>query len=164
MPAKQTPESFWKKVDIKAPTECWPWVRSKKRGGYGQVSWGDKSYTAHRVAAYLSGIVPTLRAPADRKAHGVVLHSCDNPSCCNPAHLRAGTPKENAGDCTARRRWAAVKGSAHHNAKLTQEKATAIREIYAAGGVSYAELGRRYGVKMETIYHVINNKTWKETT
>ena len=37
-----------------------------------------------------------------------LLHSCDNHSCCNPGHLRLGTPAENTNDMMTRRRsyWA----------------------------------------------------------
>ena len=33
-----------------------------------------------------------------------ILHSCDNPKCCNPAHLRPGTHQENMDDMQARGR------------------------------------------------------------
>lgn len=33
-----------------------------------------------------------------------VLHSCDNPPCCNPSHLRVGTYKDNVRDRVERDR------------------------------------------------------------
>jgi hypothetical protein len=47
------------------------------------------------VALYLSGVdVKDL----------FVLHSCDNPPCCNPNHLRTGTAKDNSRDMVERGR------------------------------------------------------------
>jgi hypothetical protein len=33
-----------------------------------------------------------------------VMHGCDNPICCNPRHLGAGTRSENMQDCVKRGR------------------------------------------------------------
>lgn len=45
------------------------------------------------------------------------------------------------------------------NARLTQEKADEIRAAYQ-GGVSYADLGRAWGVSRGTIGSIIRNETW----
>lgn len=34
----------------------------------------------------------------------VVMHTCDNPACCNPNHLRLGTQLENIQDCVRKDR------------------------------------------------------------
>jgi len=46
------------------------------------------SISAHRVSFVVFGGVVTEEKP-------FVLHSCHNPSCCNPDHLHAGSQKEN---------------------------------------------------------------------
>ena len=36
----------------------------------------------------------------------VVMHTCDNPGCCNPNHLILGTQRQNIEDCIAKGRRA----------------------------------------------------------
>jgi hypothetical protein len=87
---------FWEKVDRRDPDECWPW-HGAKVNGYGHIWSGGRMQKASRVALEL-----TLK-----RALGVAelaLHSCDNPPCCNPAHLRAGTNSDNTRDMVERGR------------------------------------------------------------
>lgn len=82
-------ERFWARVDRSAgPDACWPWTGPKNAQGYGIVSGG----TASRMALEL-----TLgRRLAVR--YELACHHCDNPPCCNPAHLFAGSHRDNAQD------------------------------------------------------------------
>jgi hypothetical protein len=48
------------------------------------------------------------------------------------------------------------------NAKLTDEQAAEIRAAYAAGGVSWAELGRRYGICKKSIGRIVNGVSYAE--
>jgi hypothetical protein len=89
-------ERFWAKVERRGPTECWEWRGARKPKGYGSFRIGNRVDCAHWVAYRLAvGEVP---------AGLQVLHSCDNPPCCNPAHLRPGTPLENTRDSIIRGR------------------------------------------------------------
>lgn len=86
--AKGTPEQrFWRKVDKCGPDECWPWTASLTRGGYGHIGVGGRMIRAHRFSYEVAnGPIPD----------GMVIdHTCRNPICVNPAHLRACTQKQN---------------------------------------------------------------------
>lgn len=83
---------FWSRVDRSGGDgACWPWMSGKQSGGYGRFSVAPGAQeSSHRIALAIA-----LNGGPDG-AHA--LHSCDNPSCCNPAHLRWGTAAENALD------------------------------------------------------------------
>lgn len=149
--------------------ECWEWPRSRNVvSGYGQLSAriGGKVvvFTAHRA------IFEALNGPQAL----CVLHHCDNPPCFNPAHLFAGTLKDNAEDRDRKGRWTPpiipperhgsrthperlVRGEANNNAKLTAAAVQAIR----ASGETLAVLSERYGVSQVSLSAVRRRKTWK---
>lgn len=88
---------FWARVSRRGPNECWPWTGSTVRQGRGTISVGGKTYTAPRVALAL-----TFGRWLEKDEWA--LHRCDNPACCNPAHLWIGTAKENTLDAVAKKR------------------------------------------------------------
>lgn len=93
-------DRFWSKVDRRGPDECWPWQeRSRNEHGYGIFHVGamGKVQKAHRVAYELAtGVKLTPEVK--------IRHSCDNPPCCNPAHLLPGTQADNLADMHRRGR------------------------------------------------------------
>lgn len=84
---------FWPKVDRRGPLECWPWTASSLTTyGYGHIrlTSSRRKVLSHRLAYELAnGPIPDGLK---------VLHECDNPPCCNPAHLFLGTHLANARD------------------------------------------------------------------
>lgn len=93
-------ERFWPKVDKspgKGPNgDCWLWTGCKLPKGYGQIGIANVPALAHRVSYELAN------GPIPEGLH--VLHACDNPSCVNPTHLLAGTPKDNMQDMISKGR------------------------------------------------------------
>ena len=86
-------ERFWSKVE-KTDT-CWIWKGSVNWKGYGFYRYPNGQY-AHRFVYQLHyGKKPGKK---------LVLHSCDNPPCVNPEHLRLGTNDENMAEMGAKGR------------------------------------------------------------
>ena len=78
-------------VDRSAGHEsCWPYDGYRSPTGYGMSTSCGRTLYAHRVA-YESAHGPVPKGLR-------VLHACDNPPCCNPAHLFVGTQADNVHD------------------------------------------------------------------
>jgi hypothetical protein len=124
-----TPKVLWSKVDIREPYECWPWKGFLNKHGYGRTWIKDKGYYAHRVIYDLEypGQI-TLQAPENGE-YGLVLHTCDNPPCCNPRHLYIGDAKQNSHDKVTRNRMPDMRGVRGSRAKLTEEDVREIRRL-----------------------------------
>ncbi len=160
MSRKQTPESFWAKVRVGSDAECWEWSGACNNTGYGIVGWHSGHYTAHRIAAWLSGLVVEPNAPKSSKAPTHVLHRCDNRKCCNPHHFFLGTFTDNMRDAYAKNRKAQPKGERHANAKLTNLQAEAIRKRYREGELQIP-LAKEYGVSQRAISLIVRGETYK---
>ena len=128
--------------------ECLEWTRYSNPVGYGKTWAYGKMWRTHRLALHLEGI--------DVRGH-YVLHSCDNPLCCNPDHLRLGTQQENMRDMTSRNRQAKQQGNHNGMAKLTEQDVLDIRDI---NGMSQRAIADQYGVTPMAINLIMNRKTW----
>jgi len=129
--------------------ECWP--RHDKNGddyeSYSQIMWQGEVWLAHRVVfALMFGLVPK-----------VVMHTCDNPPCCNPFHLRAGTHLDNVRDMVSKGRRFDNSGERHGRAKLTEKEVLAIRRSDAPR----SDLAQHYQVNRTCIDKIKNGKAWK---
>lgn len=158
MSAKQTPDSFWARV--KKSRGCWEWHGSLNSTGYGTVSWHGKVYTAHRVAAWLTGAVKTLDAPVEKSKKTHVLHKCDNRKCCNPAHFFLGNYSDNQKDAYDKKQRVQLRGDAHPNAKLTTKQVKTIRDRYAKGCLQ-TKLAIVYGVSQRVISLIVRKESYK---
>lgn len=172
-------DDFDKLVDrTHGPESCWPWLGTKNGQGYGVLRAGGKQLKAHRVALARTGVeVGGLQ----------VLHACDNPPCCNPKHLRAGTNDDNVRDRVERNRSARgsangshtrpesrprgdrngsrmhpekFRGSRNGFARLTEEQVVAIRARHSAGETQTA-LAREFGVAQTTVSAAVRGVKWR---
>jgi hypothetical protein len=147
-------DRFWPKVDRGAgPDACWPWTASTTHG-YGQIGVpGTRPHKAHRVAWELTnGPIPDGL---------LVCHRCDNPPCCNPAHLFLGTNADNMRDMVAKGRAGSrtAAGDLNPKARLTPEQVQEIRAAIASGE-KFSELARRMGVSWTAVGNIAKGKTW----
>lgn len=149
--APNVPEDIWKRVAIGAPDECWPWLGFTDAKGYGRIKVNNANYGTHRLAYELA----TGRAPGDL----FVCHHCDNPPCCNPAHLFLGTTLDNIRDAMSKGRLRNLRGIAHPNAKLNDDSVREIRRLREAG-LTTRELGPRFGVTQAAISAVCTRQSW----
>lgn len=122
---------------------------SESSGGYGQISVNSKMEMSHRVAyeLYVGEIPEGLH----------ILHSCDEPACVNPDHLRVGTQQENIDDRTNKDR--AAKGENNGRSKLTEADVLEIRAMYPAENKS--AIARKYRVSPPTINQIVRRVTWR---
>ena len=146
-------ERFWAKVDQRATDECWPWIAYRKPSGYGQFTVRKGVFmTASRVALALTIGRPLVQGE-------VACHQCDNPPCCNPAHLFPGTQSVNALDSVSKGRASRICGSACPSSKLTEADVAVIRSVPHRYGLN-AQLAREYGVSATTIRKARQGKLW----
>lgn len=95
------------KIDVRGADECWPWkARSRHFFGYGMINMRGKVIPSNRATwSVMFGDPGAMH----------VLHSCDNPACCNPLHLRLGTDLDNKRDMNSKGRHGML------GSKLTEE-------------------------------------------
>ena len=137
-------ERLWAKVDTSGgPEACWPWLGGCAGDGYGTMKVNGKTVYVHRIVA---------RALPDQH----VRHSCDNPPCCNPAHVVAGTQIANMADMVTKGRSA--RGEKHGRAKLTVVQVIAIHADPRTG----TAIATAYGVNHTLIYKIKRGENWKD--
>ena len=128
--------------------ECLEWTGCKDWGDYGLTYINGKMIKTHRLALMLEGIDVTNKH---------VLHSCHNPSCCNPKHLRPGTHKENMIDRQTAGRY--VRGVKAKKSNLTEQDILDIRYAYN-NGTKNGIIAKRYNISTAAVHKIIHRKTW----
>ena len=141
-------ESKFKELKPTNETGCIEWVGAKSLG-YGIVRRNGSNLRVHGL---------TLERSLGRSLRNgmFALHSCNNPPCCNPEHLREGTNQENVDDKLRANRQ--PRGETNGKAKLTMNQVNEIRENSDA--LSQRLLADRYGVQKACIAKIQRGKTW----
>jgi hypothetical protein len=146
-------EYFWPKVDKRSSNECWNWLAYLDKDGYGNFNINSASRRAHRVAYVLANRV--------LKTSLLVCHSCDNPSCVNPAHLWAGTDRQNIDDMITKSRT--LTGTRNPKAKLTKNKVRHILKL-SQRGMFGTDIAKTIGCNRRTISSILTGKQWSSIT
>lgn len=126
---------------------CIEWPYNKTPLGYGSATIDGKQRGAHNWMC--------------RLAHGEpfsiwrnAAHSCDNPSCVNPNHLKWATHAENMAD--KERAGTVARGENNGRTRLTEADVIAIREAPA----NLAPLMEKYGMSKHAISRIRSGKRW----
>ena len=133
---------------------CWVWQKAATKG-YGVITWKCTWWQAHRFSYWaFSGTHP-------KKMH--VLHSCDNPMCVNPGHLRLGTNAENMSEKVAKGRHS--RGESSGNALLREQEVSAIRKMYRRPVGTKRGLGlflaRWFSVSHSLVTEIKQGRAWR---
>lgn len=143
-------QRFEEKIDKSG--DCWNWQSAIGSRGYGVFWHGSerRSVFAHRFSYELAtGEIPEPGL--------VVMHSCDNPRCVNPAHLSVGTILDNALDASQKNRIAHGERNGGGR-KLTESQVAEIKAT--AGTIGCTLAAKRYGVSSQTIKAIRRGKIW----
>jgi len=151
--SEETVTRFLDGIELRRPSECWPWIMGVVSKGYGSFSIHDRTHLAHRISWILNN---------DSIPEGLcVLHHCDNRVCVNPNHLFLGTNGDNCHDMKNKGRAAHPIGELHPLHKLTWAKVDQIRQLAQLGNCSDKALGQMFEVSAACIGAVLRNQTWR---
>lgn len=141
---------FWEMVKKAGANECWEWTGQRDgQTGYGVISICNWPYSAHRISFLIKHghIDPDL----------LIMHSCDNRGCVNPAHLSQGTDYDNIHDAWVKGRL--QKGERNGMAKLSAVQVVEIRKRRATGE-RLKSIADSFGVWPAAISRIVNGRRW----
>lgn len=127
---------------VAAANGCRVWVGCRGTRGYGVIRIGSRQTQAHRLLMQIK--------QGDALEGREVCHACDNPPCCNPAHLFIGTHRDNMVDMARKKR--------RYDAKLSLGDIAAIRN--RAASEAYASIAADYGIDPSTVGQVFRRSSW----
>lgn len=152
--AKKVPaiKRFLQSIELAGEEECWPWIKTRDRDGYGKFSDdAGRDIRAHRFSyEYYVGKIPNGLS---------ACHSCDNPPCVNWRHIYLGTVQKNTQDAVTRGLINRV-GDRSHAKKISSDIVTRIRLDYAGGKVSQSALAIKYGLSQPHISDILAGGSW----
>ncbi len=147
------------------PDACWVYQMQRLPNGYAMMSiFNERDAVgasrsrmnyAHRIAYVLHyKCLPV---------GGQVLHRCDNRGCCNPAHLAAGTQKQNIADMQAKRRGNYPTGPRPTQKRFTAAQALGVVRMLGEGA-KCRTICAALKVNPKFVYSVRSGETWRSVT
>lgn len=131
------------------PGGCWYWTGAVSSTGYGTVRFEGKVRKAHHVAYLMAG--GALPESGSGRQGFVVMHTCDNRLCVNPAHLKLGTQKQNVHDAQRKGRGPQWADTRPCRQRFDREEARKLREQ----GLTYKQIGTRLGVRDTSVHRAL---------
>jgi len=150
-------DRFWSKVDKKSENECWNWLAGiKTKGGYGGFYINQIKNTAscHKISFILEHNFDW----EDLTKGIVVRHSCNNPQCVNPKHLKLGTCKDNSQDMV--KAGNSMAGIKNRKSKLNNKEVKEIRKKWITGKYTQRQLADQHNMTDSSISAIVNNKRY----
>lgn len=152
-PRKSLAERHASQVDHSAGLfGCWIWSGNDRPDGYGIMTVTrdrkSKTVTAHHIAWSLAN----AGQPVPRGK--MILHTCNNSKCQNPAHLRIGTQVQNMAD---------RKAAGNVGRRLTRDEILGIAAMGRKGSKP-AEIAKFYGVNNTTARNILRGQTHSKIT
>lgn len=141
-------ERFSSRFEQAGADDCWNWTYIKNPGGHGRMWASGRNTLASHIALHMDG--------KPRPSGLAALHSCDNPACVNPKHLRWGTQTENIADRVSRNRSGAAHGERNGAAKLNAADVLKIRADQRSSRVVAA----LFGVSQVMVCKIKTGKAW----
>jgi hypothetical protein len=146
-----SPETLARRIVKGGPNECWRWTGQHSERGYPQIMARGKPRRYLRISHIM------LEEDGFPRPAGMgALHSCDNPWCINPAHLRWGTQGDNASDAIERGRLHRPIGATAPAAKLNDDT---VREMRLSPE-SASWWARKLGISVSAACRAKKGATW----
>ena len=128
---------------------CWQWIgHTNKYNGYGCTWYDQKRILAHR---FMWELINDTKVPLGK----VVMHTCDNPLCVNPEHLRLGTQQENIADMISKDRQCSLSGEDHPRNKVTSDLIVEARRL-RRNGHNRQEIAKALSLGPSTVGHMLS--------
>lgn len=132
---------------------CWEFLGPRNAKGYGRLRFQGKKVLVHRK-------MYELFSGREIPEYLITLHSCDNPPCINPDHLRPGTHRENTLEAELRGRSRHPLGAENGKSVLNRVSALSMIEDFSTGSFTRRELSAKYGVSTSTVDNVLAQRHW----
>jgi HNH endonuclease len=123
---------------IEGANDCLLFTGPKAGNGYGVIGYQKRQAYVHRVVWELHN--------GPIKEGYCVLHTCDNPACCNIDHLFLGSHKDNTQDMLRKKRFMPAY-------KLSLEQVNAI-QASVSQGIRHPIIAQQFNVSRSTIQRI----------
>lgn len=157
MSTEKNIQRFKSKLIVK-PSGCWEYSGAKDADGYGMFWFDGKTKGAHQFSArYLAGY--------QINSGDQVCHTCDNPACCNPAHLFIGSTQDNTADRQRKNRTA--RGSQVGTSVYDEETIKNIKNAYKTRphyrGI-IKDLSEEFNVSYNVVWYACKRNSWSHVS